>query len=83
MTAPPCFVHASALVLLAVLSATGASRADVLFENCAPTADGGITCDTRPEGSTLLDDEAARFGLFDQASPGWSEYSPYGWDDDI
>jgi hypothetical protein len=45
-------------------------------------AGGGITCDTRPEGNTLMNDEAARFGLFDQASPGWDEFEPYqGYDD--
>lgn len=71
------------LSLAAALALTGPVRADVRFENCQPTPDGGVTCDTVPEGDTLLDDEAARFGLFDEASPGWSEYSPYGWDDDI
>lgn len=58
------------------------ARADVLFQNCVPVAGGGITCDTRPEGNTLMDDEAARYGLFDQASPGWDEFEPYqGYDD--
>jgi len=58
------------------------ARADVVFQNCVPVAGGGITCDTRPEGNTLMNDEAARFGLFDQASPGWDEFEPYqGYDD--
>jgi hypothetical protein len=60
-----------------------AARADVVFEDCHPTADGGISCDTRPTGDTLLDDEAARFGLFDAASPGWNEFEPFEADDDM
>ena len=57
-------------------------RADVVFQNCVPVAGGGVTCDTRPEGNTLMNDEAARYGLFDQASPGWDEFEPYqGYDD--
>ena len=40
-------------------------------------ADGAITCDTVPTGNTLADDEAARFGLFANASPGWNEFDPY------
>jgi len=56
--------------------------ADVVFQNCLPVAGGGITCDTRPEGNTLMNDEAARYGLLDQASPGWDEFEPYqGYDD--
>lgn len=58
-------------------------RADVVFENCQPQPDGGITCDTRPTGNTLMDDEAARFGLLQQASPGWNEFDPYEGDDDM
>ncbi|WP_411867854.1 hypothetical protein [Vulcanococcus limneticus] len=62
--------------------AAAPGQAGVRFENCQPTADGGLTCDTRPTGNTLMDDEAARFGLFDEASPGWSEFNPYeGYDD--
>ena len=58
------------------------ARVDVVFQNCVPVAGGGITCDTRPEGNTLMNDEAARYGLFDQASPGWDEFEPYqGYDD--
>ena len=58
------------------------ARAGVEFENCQPTPDGGVSCDTRPTGTTLDDDEAARYGLFDEASPGWSEFDPYeGYDD--
>ena len=57
-------------------------RADVVFQNCVPVAGGGITCDTRPEGNTRMNDEAARYGLLDQASPGWDEFEPYqGYDD--
>ncbi|MFS6826070.1 hypothetical protein [Cyanobium sp. ATX 6F1] len=67
---------ASAL-LLGCLAAPAGSRADVRFQNCTPAPGGGITCDTRPEGNTLLNDEAARFGLFNDASPGWDEFNPY------
>ena len=55
---------------------TGLVRAGVVFDNCITAADGSLSCDTRPTGNTVLDDEAARYGLFDQASPGWAEYSP-------
>ena len=45
-------------------------QAGVEFDNCQPT------------GNTLMDDEAARYGLFNEASPGWSEFDPYeGYDD--
>jgi hypothetical protein len=67
---------------LLVLGAAGSGRAGLVFDNCVQDSDGGITCDTRPTGNTLMDDEAARFGLFDEASPGWSEFDPYeGYDD--
>jgi hypothetical protein len=69
-------LFACALLLGALAAAEGA-RADVRFQNCAPAPGGGITCDTRPEGNTLLNDEAARFGLFNDASPGWDEFNPY------
>ena len=65
-------------VLAAVqLLAGGPAMAGVVFDDCITAADGAISCDTRPTGNTLMDDEAARYGLFDEASPGWSEYSPY------
>ncbi|MEB3265795.1 MAG: hypothetical protein VKN13_04195 [Cyanobacteriota bacterium] len=63
---------ASALLLL-----PSAVQAGVQFEGCVATADGGLTCDTRPTGDTLLDDQAARYGLFNAASPGWNEFNPY------
>ena len=74
-----CWALLAALLLpLAALP----GRAGVAFENCQSTPDGGVTCDTRPTGNTLADDEAARYGLFDEASPGWSEFDPYeGYDD--
>jgi hypothetical protein len=57
-------------------------RADVVFQDCQSTPDGGISCDTRPTGNTLLDDEAARYGLLNEASPGWAEFDPYqGYDE--
>lgn len=56
----------------------------VEFDNCQPTADGGISCDTRPTGNTLMDDQTARYGLFNDASPGWSEFDPdEGFEDDL
>jgi hypothetical protein len=68
----------------AALTLTVASaKAGVLFENCVTGPDGAISCDTRPTGNTRLDDEAARYGLFDQASPGWAEYNPYEGDDQM
>jgi len=71
-----------ALAMAVAVLAAAPGQAGVRFENCQPTADGGLTCDTRPTGNTLMDDEAARYGLFDEASPGWSEYDPYeGYDD--
>jgi hypothetical protein len=74
---------AAGLALLGLLMlATPPAQAGVAFDNCQPTPDGGISCDTRPTGNTLDDDEAARYGLFDEASPGWSEFDPYeGYDD--
>lgn len=57
--------------------------AGVLFENCVSGPDGALSCDTRPTGDTLLDDEAARYGLFEQASPGWAEYDPYAADQQL
>jgi hypothetical protein len=68
---------------LLVLGTAGSGRAGLVFDNCVQDSDGGITCDTRPTGNTLMDDEAARFGLFDEASPGWSEFDPYEGDDDM
>lgn len=64
-------------VLLGLLLAPIGARADVRFDNCVPAAGGGITCDTRPEGNTLFKDEAARYGLLNDASPGWDEFNPY------
>lgn len=66
------------LALLLALPLLPAARAGVLFENCVGGPDGAITCDTVPTGDTLFDAEAARDGLFQNASPGWSEFDPYG-----
>ncbi len=68
---------AAALILLAVFSGVPV-RAGVQFENCVTAADGSVTCDTVPTGNTLMNDVDARFGLFQDASPGWSEFDPYG-----
>ncbi|NQV10570.1 MAG: hypothetical protein HQ527_05320 [Cyanobacteria bacterium] len=76
----------AALLLLVGSQAPGRAApllADIRFDNCRPAAGGGITCDTQPEGNTLLNDEAARYGLFDDASPGWSEFEPYQADDQM
>ena len=71
-------------VIGTALALTAANaRAGVLFDNCVTAPDGAISCDTRPTGNTRLDDEAARYGLFDQASPGWAEYNPYEGDDQM
>lgn len=70
------------LALLLPLALALPGRAGVIFENCQTATDGSISCDTRPTGNTLMDDEAARYGLFDEASPGWAEFDPYeGYDD--
>jgi len=52
--------------------------AGVEFDNCQPSGDGGVTCDTRPTGNTRMDDQDARYGLLDQATPGWREFDPVG-----
>jgi hypothetical protein len=73
-----------AALLGLLLAAASPLQAGVRFENCVTGADGAITCDTVPTGNTLADDEAARFGLFANASPGWNEFDPYaGYDDDF
>jgi len=70
------------LIPLAALLAAVPVRAGVEFTDCQPAPGGGVTCNTRPTGNTLMDDEAARYGLFNEASPGWSEFDPYeGYDD--
>ncbi|MFM2123105.1 MAG: hypothetical protein RLZZ589_1542 [Cyanobacteriota bacterium] len=70
------------MLLVALALQPSVARAGVEFTDCQPVAGGGITCDTQPTGNTLDDDEAARYGLFDEASPGWAEFDPYeGYDD--
>ena len=51
-------------------------HAHVVFDNCQTLPGGAVSCNTRPTGNTRYNDEAARYGLFDQASPGWNEYDP-------
>lgn len=73
MPAPlPFLGGAFVLALMFTLQA----RAGVVFDNCQQLAGGAVSCDTRPTGNTRDDDEAARYGLFDQASPGWNEFDP-------
>lgn len=82
----PTWLLAAAGALAAALTlplSVAPARAGVLFDNCVSGSDGAISCDTRPTGNTRLDDEAARYGLFDQASPGWAEYNPYEGDDQM
>lgn len=81
--APPWFPGLGILLASGglLLGLAGEARAGVLFGNCRPTGDGGFSCDTQPTGNTLMDDEAARFGLFDDASPGWNEFNPSEGDD--
>jgi hypothetical protein len=64
-------------IVLGLLLTPLSAGANVRFDNCVPVAGGGITCDTRPEGNTLFNDEAARYGLLNDASPGWDEFNPY------
>jgi len=51
-------------------------QAGVVFDNCQTLPGGAVSCNTRPTGNTRDNDEAARYGLFDQASPGWNEFDP-------
>ncbi|UPM49738.1 hypothetical protein MY494_10455 [Synechococcus sp. A10-1-5-1] len=75
-------ILSGALLVLNCCFFPALARSGVVFDDCQPTPDGGVTCDTRPTGNTLLDDEAARYGLFNEASPGWAEFDPYqGYDD--
>jgi hypothetical protein len=72
------------LLLLVLTGGGGRALANVQFENCVTAADGSITCDTVPSGNTLMNDVDARYGLLQNASPGWSEFEPYqGYDDDF
>ncbi|MFM7085704.1 MAG: hypothetical protein ACKOXO_01740 [Cyanobium sp.] len=66
----------NALLSAATLLAPALAQAGIQFENCVGAADGTISCDTAPTGDTALDAAAARAGLFNQASPGWSEFDP-------
>ena len=52
--------------------------AGVIFRNCVTGSDGSITCDTAPTGNAAMQDLDARYGLLNDASPGWSEFDPYG-----
>jgi hypothetical protein len=71
-------------LLLSLMGGVGKVLANVQFENCVTGADGSITCDTVPTGNTLMNDVDARYGLLQNASPGWSEFDPYqGYDDDF
>jgi len=75
---------AAGVAVLAAATLPLAAHAGVQFENCVRGSDGSITCDTVPTGNTLLNDESARYGLLNDASPGWSEFEPYeGLDDEF
>jgi hypothetical protein len=77
-------IPALATALAVALLAAGPGRAGVRFENCQGGADGSLTCDTVPTGDTLAEDEEARYGLFQNASPGWNEIDPFaGYEDDF
>jgi hypothetical protein len=66
-------------VLLAIAVAVNLSpgHAGVIFNDCVRGSDGSITCNTVPTGNTYLNDKDAQYGLLQNASPGWSEFSPY------
>lgn len=75
---------ALALSLGLLLAASQPAGAGVRFENCRSAPDGSLTCDTVPTGDTLAEDEAARDGLFQNASPGWNEFDPFaGYEDEF
>ena len=69
--------HIVGLGVLLLLAAAGPAQAGIDFTGCTSGPDGSITCNTVPTGNTLTDDIDARYGLDDEASPGWSEYEPY------
>ena len=72
------------VLLLSLIGGAAGGLANVQFENCVTGADGSISCDTVPTGNTLMQDVDARYGLLQNASPGWSEFEPYqGYDDDF
>jgi len=69
-------------LLLSLALSPPPAQAGVEFDDCQPTPEGGVTCDTRPTGNTNLDAIDARFGLMEEASPGWNEFDPYEGDDE-
>lgn len=78
------FSRSAAPFLILALLAAAPAEAGVRFENCATASDGSISCDTVATGNTLMRDEDARFGLLDNASPGWAEFDPdAGYEDDF
>lgn len=81
----PCLTLGRLGLALLLLAGSGAAvQAGVRFENCSTGSDGSISCDTVPTGNTLVNDETARYGLFQNASPGWNEFDPYeGYDEDF
>jgi hypothetical protein len=84
MSPAPRLLSLAGVLLLSLMGGAGPSLANVQFENCVTGADGSITCDTVPTGNTLMNDVDARYGLLQNASPGWSEFEPYqGYDDDF
>jgi hypothetical protein len=68
---------ASAMLLIAVAASQSRGHAGVIFNDCVRGSDGSITCNTVPTGNTYLNDKDAQYGLLQNASPGWSEFSPY------
>lgn len=81
-------VHVSRMVrfaafgLLTLLLCSGSTSAQVRFDDCEPSAAGGVTCNTVPEGNTRMQMIDGESGLLDEASPGWPEYDPYeGYED--
>jgi hypothetical protein len=85
---PSCLLFRARLPLLLLsllIQAMPAAPAlaGVEFDDCQPSGDGGITCDTRPTGNTRMDELDARYGLLDQASPGWREFDPVEGDEDM
>ena len=63
-------------LIVAALMPLAPASGGVRFENCVHGSDGSITCDTVPTGNTLWAEEAARFGLLRDATPGWNEFLP-------
>lgn len=70
-------LSAAVVAVSLLIGGLNAAQAGIQFNNCVTSSDGSITCDTVPTGNTAMNDVDARYGLLQQASPGWAEFNPY------